>query len=545
MEELSPRFEDTGEGYSVVYKGKRLYSDREPVKAVLKKLNNLSLMPNTLVFIPSPLLLYGIKELLAMLPEKSHLLCIEQDEELMAASLPYLDPELLNDPRLTLLRTSGPDKPAAFLENLGTHNFRRALYLPLSGGYRLNPSLYSDMFRRIEQYIREFWKNRMTLIHMTRLWMGNLFSNLPELSISRPLKDLSFTKPVFLAGAGESLEEYIPFLREYRQVFTLTCVDTAAPVLINTGLKPDYIFSLDSQWASVYDFIFNGEKDIPIICDLTASPSVIHQCKGPKYFFSSRFAEQSIFGRLDSSGLLPYSIPPLGSVAIAALYILTNLFKGPIFYTGIDFSYFPGKLHSRGAPSHTLSLLFLSRLNTAPFYGSFLKRPLLSQKDKNGSTCRTDLVMQGYADILSGFGKSGSNLFDLGRKGLPTGITSITKNEALRIAGGWMDLKKQESNSNSGRDLCVNTGSLHNFLIKEKEFLLSLQSEAELMLKEKIRSSKSYYDLLSLCDYVHIHFPDYHKDNNNTGSYPNRVIESSAAYIKQIDKVLSLSEGHR
>ena len=74
----SPRQIDTGSGITLEYQGRLLYSRVNPKSRALRIAREIELKPETLYVIPSPLLLYGIDDLLARLPENSFLLLLEK-----------------------------------------------------------------------------------------------------------------------------------------------------------------------------------------------------------------------------------------------------------------------------------------------------------------------------------------------------------------------------------------------------------------------------------------------------------------------------------
>ena len=83
---------------------------------------------------------------------------------------------LPDDKRISLCCPAAQDEISATAAGLGLFNFRRALLLPLSGGFGLQRERYTALFRFIEQEIQDYWQNKMTLIHMAPLWIKNIFT---------------------------------------------------------------------------------------------------------------------------------------------------------------------------------------------------------------------------------------------------------------------------------------------------------------------------------------------------------------------------------
>ena len=82
IETEEPCLVKAGQGFSVLYKNRFLYSKYSPQKAIEQTIANLDILPQTLILCFSPCLWYGLKELLAKLPENSLILGIEADKKL-------------------------------------------------------------------------------------------------------------------------------------------------------------------------------------------------------------------------------------------------------------------------------------------------------------------------------------------------------------------------------------------------------------------------------------------------------------------------------
>ena len=139
-----PDLVDTGKGLSVLYQNKFLYSRYNPSITPIRSVAQVDIREETLVFCPSPLLGYGLKELLEGLPKRCCVIAIECDEELMALSLDTIDPDIKNNPKFTYYRTDSIFAVLSRIDSLGQESFRRCLRLDLSGG----SSLYSEFYAR-------------------------------------------------------------------------------------------------------------------------------------------------------------------------------------------------------------------------------------------------------------------------------------------------------------------------------------------------------------------------------------------------------------
>jgi hypothetical protein len=443
MTEAEPRLVDTGRGQTITYRGKTLYSPRDPQGAAIRRVEKLSQAPNTLVFIPSLGLGYGLAELLARLPESCHVLCIEADECLFRWALDRA-PSLPQSERLTIIRTSQPERAAAVLHDLGAWRFRRVVPLHLCGGYQLARRTYRRLQEALEEEIRLYWQNKLTLVAMSHLWLRNVFTNLRLLPGSGDIRELATDRPVLVTGAGPSLEASLEWIGRIRGHVILLAVDTSLPVLAAAGLPPDWVFTLDAQVFTLGDFLPFRDPRIKLLCDLTSNPQSL-RLFAELYFFSTRFHPLVLFDRLESASVLPTGLPPRGSVGVSSVEAALAVTTGPVLFTGLDFSYPGRQTHARGAPFHLAMLAHCNRRRPCGMraFESLLTRPKLRLQGKRGDSVLTDMVLYTYARQLQSINAGCPRSFDLGVEGLPVGARTIESFDELdalcrpgRAAGG-------------------------------------------------------------------------------------------------------------
>ncbi|MFI5369173.1 MAG: 6-hydroxymethylpterin diphosphokinase MptE-like protein, partial [Spirochaetia bacterium] len=354
-----PLLVESGEGRTLLWKGLSFYPSEKPLEYARRKARVFSPPPRSLVFVPSVGLGHGLSELLERLPEGCAVLCVEAFQEVMAAALSQGLPA---DPRLSIVRTAEPAGAAAALESMGIHRFRRVVELPLCAGYRLAPELYARCRLRLEEEIRRYWQNRLTLIALGSLQVSNVLLNLALLPGAHDLSALATTRPVVVAGAGPSLDECIPAMTRLRRGFVLAAVDTAFPCLAAHGIFPDIVVALEAQVANMQDFLpFRSARTL-LACDLSSHPAVNRLFTDRLYYFSSRFAPLRLFDRLAEAHLLPAPFPALGSVGVAAVHAGLQIGRGDVFLTGLDLSFPGARTHAQGSPYHLAMLNGCSRL---------------------------------------------------------------------------------------------------------------------------------------------------------------------------------------
>ena len=175
-------------------------------------------------------------------------------------------------------------------------------------------------------------------------WFSNIIHN-----VIASEKQNSILPPVRIAAvcaAGPSLDSQLHIIQEKRKTFFLIATDTSLPALLNAGLLPDAVISIDCQHISYYHFIGTAVKNTPLFLDL-ASPPLVANRSEKVFFFSGGHpltnyisANYRTFPVLDTSG---------ANVTFAGVTLAERLGAKQIHIFGADFSYPHGAAYSRGA----------------------------------------------------------------------------------------------------------------------------------------------------------------------------------------------------
>ncbi len=567
MNAEAPLLADTGRGLTVFYRNRHLYSADSPVAGAERRAAAIPILPHTLVLIPSPVLFYGVPALLDRLPEACHVLAIEADQRLMALSM-ELAGELAKDSRVTYVRTESVEAVRETFEGLSVGGFRRCVEARLSGGYLLAAGFYRTVFEMIQSEIQEHWRNRMTLIQLSSLWVKNVFLNLPELTHGRDLRETHVSLPIVVAGAGESLEQSLELIRPVREEVYLLAVDTALPTILQSGLRPNAVFVLEGQFANIDDFVAAAgppgtaphPADIPLIADLCSSPVALRFSRRPRTFFLSQFAPSALLGRLAQAQLSPLLIPPLGSVGIAALYCALDLGECPVFVAGLDFSFQAGKSHARGAPSHLRQLRGWSRTSPpSPFLGAE-RRGWMQREDKTGGKVLTDAVLLSYHRLFEDIVRHEKRVFDIGARGLDLGVKRCRSSDEL---AGVIGVARREGSIGSPMDnlgtppASSTVGSegataserqvaLLRFLANELALLQAAEQAVLKWLSSPSNGSDTFEAAaraLREVDYVYLHFPDPPPLPSNDRGFLHRAIESADTCRMWIERAMERLKG--
>ena len=351
--------------------------------------NAIPVIPRCLYVLCSPLLGYGVSELLSRIPDSSHVLAIESSQEIFALCSPYIPNTLSVHPQLSMYRLSNEASLHSVLKNLGLWRFRHVLRVDLNNGPGLSPEIYQNLLAFTENALATYWRNRNALGVLGRHWVRHLFANLAALPRIVPF---SAAKPVLIAGAGPSLDTAIQFISQMREKLTVLAVDTALGALLESGIEPDVVCVLETQCWNHLDFHNAHNADFVLAADLTSYPGSVALAERRIFPFVSEFTPLQFLERLKQTGVT--WIPPLGSVGLAAVYLALQCSKGPVFLAGLDFAYVPGKTHGRGTSMHIWQLSHINRTDPTPGWQATMQRP----------RCKlpipTDKVLAGYAEMF-------------------------------------------------------------------------------------------------------------------------------------------------
>jgi hypothetical protein len=522
----------TDTGPTLHWRGVAFYPSGDPIEYARRKTRVFSPAPRSLILVPSIGLGHGLADLLARIPGTCAILCVEAFQEIMGIAMAQALPR---DPRLTIIRTADPDVVAETLRRMGTGRFRRVVTVPLCAGYRLAPDLYERFRHRLEQEIMRHWRNRITLIAMGSLQVRTLLSNLPLLGGAMDFSALSSSLPAIVAAAGPSLEEALPSLERLRGRFLLIAVDTALPSLLASGIVPDVIVALEAQLANLQDFI-PFRSGIPVLaCDIVSHPTVARLFPGRLAFFSSTFAPLRLLDRLESAGLRPTAIPPLGSVGVAAVHAALRITRGDVYLTGLDFSFPDGRTHVRGSPYHLGMIAGARRF--APMgqagFQALMGRPLLRVPDKNGKPVATDHVLHSYRDGLEQEARAGGlRVRDCGAVGLPLGVPRIVLEEMEERIGAGPAAAQGGLEIDPGRGFAAER--LPGFLAAEMELL-----GRAISLGTAPRQGEAG-GLLADIDYTWVHFPDEPDLDHPDQGFLARVRVAAAYYRQRLERMASV-----
>lgn len=541
----APCLIECGQGVSVLYKDRYLYSKYAPSKAINNLIENLTISDNSIVLIFSPALWLGIEWLIKKLPQTSKIVAIEFDNNLYNFSTENLPQKYKNE--IPFFNESTKND---FLLELQKGHYKKVIPIEFSAGTIFNKEKYNNFFSITQSIVDQNLKNKLTLIKFGRLYSKNIFKNLRLIPSSIPFKNLfnQITKPILVLGAGESLNQTIEKIKGKEKSFFILSVDAALNSILANNIQPDAIVAVESQIAIEKAYIGKSiNSKIPIFCDLVGRPHIPEIINGPISFFISKYASMKFLDTLSSKNILPPTIKPLGSVGLVAMAIALKLRKNDsikIFFSGLDFSYSVGISHAKNTMAHNNQLISTTKLKSIYNIDAAFSQGTSFVNSKDNSKMITTIALKNYSLLFTDSFKDEKNIFDIGLKGIDLGFKKVFLSEQF-----FLEAEENQNNKNNFSELLFSNKPeqknkvllkeiIYEFLSKELNQLFVLKDILSNGEKSSYRDNnisllEQIQNIIQEREYLFIHFPDAY-GKTNIQSFLNRIKIETDFFIKEI-----------
>ncbi len=305
---------------------------------------------------------------------------------------------LFRDPRFRLL----VDPKPADIEEALLDGYRPAF----AGGISVLPlrprtDLASEDFGRaadtVKATIERVSDDYSVQAYFGKRWFANAIRNLSL--AENPTAPVPPARRVAVVAAGPSLDSQLPLLELARKDAYILATDTSLPALLQAGMKPDAVISIDCQHISYYHFMRGMPADIPLFLDLASPPAVAGRSPNPRFFSGGHpltiylARRWRSFPRIDTSG---------GNVTYAAVALADTLGAETIDLYGADFSYPFGEPYARGTYIHPYFQRRQNRLSPLEsLFASFIFRNESLRLERSGNAWRYETKpLAGYRQRL-------------------------------------------------------------------------------------------------------------------------------------------------
>lgn len=493
---VSPALLDGGD--NLIYEGRPLYSRYAPKARAEQTAEAFTPSPHSICLLPSPLLGYGVGIIRRKCGRQSGclFLCVEVDKNLFEHTAAECGCVFFDGNRFEKSLADLRDRIRALIS---AGRYRKVSVPVLNNGYLIHKELYDRIAFDIQKEIDFFWKNRSILLFFKDLPFRNIFRNL-KIGLNDSLLERE-DAAYFVCGAGESLEHILPFLSERRTFFRIVAADTALPVLLKSGIVPDFTVVLESQSANTGDFIYGIPEETVYITEISSAPSANRHFRRKKPI-QIPFTQAACADRLPQH-FAPF--PQTGSVGVAALTAAFELTSGKIFIAGLDFCFRPGKSHARGTEAHESLLRRQTRF-------SGLENGIATETAFAESVCGHRVgvspALLNDASLIRAEAANWKRVYDCRADGLPLGLPRIRAEEIPLPTEPLKPLVIRPAPAGGKTQTAAFFGS---------ETALLAAAENELAATGTLSDETARG-----IDYLHRFFPDYPPDSRNR-SYGVRV----------------------
>ncbi|MCY6959559.1 motility associated factor glycosyltransferase family protein [Clostridium brassicae] len=178
-------------------------------------------------------------------------------------------------------------------------------------------------------------------------FIENIFS-LDEFYTVSQLKNLYKNKPAVVVSAGPSLNKNIHLLKEVQDKFIIICGPRTIGTLINNGIKPDFLCSVDPQdeaYELMKDYI---DSEVPLVFMDSTSNKIVKKHKGLKVIAANQGMESYLEEIL---GIKVDSLMQGGSVAHFCMGLAVYMGCKNVIFIGQDLAYTNEKFQAEGTYS--------------------------------------------------------------------------------------------------------------------------------------------------------------------------------------------------
>ena len=360
----SVKFEETGKGFvhALIKRGELflpLHSKVDPLREASRFIDTLGIRNTDNVLIFGLGLGFHVLELLKRPSKPSWITLIETDLSAFWALCHLKDVTFLYEtPGLYFLLSPGPESYFSFL---APHTFSLLANALKIVRHESSVRFFQEYYNQLTEKTNDFQKwakvNVVTQLNAANIFSKNTLANLLSQKRAIPLlnfKDAFRGVTAILVGGGPSLSKNGYLLRKAKNKALIIAVDTSVRFLLQNGIRPDFIVSMDfTKNALNY---FQGEKDLLesiLVVDPEVYPGIASGFKGRVAFCSleGKAVCEWLKVCIGDFGKLPKGM----SVSHMAFSIALYLGADPIVFTGQDLAYSSGRSHVKGA-SHGIHI---------------------------------------------------------------------------------------------------------------------------------------------------------------------------------------------
>ncbi|MDE6025327.1 MAG: DUF115 domain-containing protein [Lachnospiraceae bacterium] len=342
-------------GKIVVYdeRGNKIYlnSKYDPMNEADKYMQEYFVMPDT-----SVLVMYGlsngyyVREYIRNSNANTRCIIYEPNIDIFMTVLRNIDiSDLLKSDRIYFVIKDINTEEFAFImqEWLEVHNVNINKLVAAPKYKELFREDYTNFENEVDEMYQRFYSSTETEIEFGKKSVKNNLYNLLYFEGCRNGMELQgkFPKdmPAIVVSAGPSLEKNVELLKAAKGKAFIFAVDSAISKVLEIGVKPDAIISVDCN-KSVEHFKVPGIEQLPFFIQMDANTAVLDYVHPQNLFFCSADSELCIDLFKKAGSEIDY-MEGGGSVATVAIASLISWGVKRIILIGQDLSFTGNRMH--------------------------------------------------------------------------------------------------------------------------------------------------------------------------------------------------------
>jgi len=346
---------------------------------------------------------YHVRALLDRVRGDFLLICCEPNLSLLAAALTCTDlSEAIASRKLVFLADDDKrhlhDKlqPFAPLIMLG------AEFVQHAPSMRVAEKSYAAVTALLAEFVSYTRMTMVTLVHNSKITCRNIAMNLATYVSTPPidvLRNRFAGDPAIVVSAGPSLKRNVDLLGALKGRAVLCAVQTALRPLMQRGITPDFVTSLDFHEMSRKFFEDVGDlTGVHLIAEPKAAWPVIDHYPGPVSILENSWARLLLGDQLAARDGLRAG----ATVAHLAFYLAEYMGCNPIIFVGQDLAYTGHVFYTPGVEVHRAWAGELNRfhpMEMKEWERIARNRPILRQViGNNGGELYTDELLFTYLE---------------------------------------------------------------------------------------------------------------------------------------------------
>lgn len=385
----------------------QLHSKFDPIAEATKLAENVEIGEAFCYIVGGFGLGHHLKALQARLKGDVFLIVLEPNLQILKKALETVDlADLFKGDRCILLTSCDKGEVQTRLEPHNNLMMIGTQFVQHPASERLSGEFQAEMRKLIADHIMYCRMCMVTLVANSRITNQNVSNNLPTFLATPPidvLRDRFAGYPAIVVSAGPSLRQNIDQLAALKGRAVIIAVQTTYKMLLDRGIEPDFVTSLDYHEMSRK--FFEGISDFGrthLVAEPKVTWHVVDTYKGRVSLLGNDFAQIVLGDALGRRGGLKAG----ATVSHLAFYLAVYMGCEPIALVGQDLGYTGHVYYMPGVAFHDLWRPDLNRFCTIEMkeWERIVRhrKILMKVKDVDGHDIYTDQQLFTYLQQFEG-----------------------------------------------------------------------------------------------------------------------------------------------